>query len=135
MSDTERNVFSLLYLSGPLLSGQPTLTQWSHRSRSFTFCLSFSSHFLEIFLHFPQILTLLVIQWTSYSIDFISLPPRLALTIFVQPPPELLPVLGSLECYMTPTLDAALLCNSRAGSDLGRLFAFFCFCLSLQRGY
>ena len=32
----------------------------------------------------------------------------------------LLPVLGLLEQYMTPTLDAALLCSSRAGADLGR---------------
>ena len=36
------------------------------------------------------------------------------------PPPELLPVLGLLEQYMTPTLDAAVQCSSRAGSDLGR---------------
>ena len=28
-------------------------------------------------------------------------------------------MLGPLERYMTPTLDAALLCSSRAGSDLG----------------
>ena len=34
-------------------------------------------------------------------------------------PPKLLPVLGLLEQYMTPTLDAALLFSSRAGSDLG----------------
>ena len=33
--------------------------------------------------------------------------------------PELLPVLGPLEWYMMLTLDAALLCSSRAGSDLG----------------
>ena len=38
----------------------------------------------------------------------------------IRPSPELLPVLGLLEQYMTPTLDAALLCSSRAGSDLGR---------------
>ena len=38
----------------------------------------------------------------------------------IHPPPELLPVLGPLELYMTPTLDVALLCSSRAGSDLGR---------------
>ena len=37
-----------------------------------------------------------------------------------RPPPELLPVLGPLEWYMTPTLDASLLCSSRAVSDLGR---------------
>ena len=36
------------------------------------------------------------------------------------PPPELLPVLGPLERYRTPTLDTALLCSSRAGSDLGQ---------------
>ena len=36
----------------------------------------------------------------------------------IHPPPELLHVLGPLERYMTPTLDAALLCSSRAGSDL-----------------
>ena len=35
-------------------------------------------------------------------------------------PPELLPVLGLLEQYMTPTLDAAMLYSSRAGSDLGQ---------------
>ena len=38
----------------------------------------------------------------------------------IWPPPELLPVLGLLERYMTPTLDVALLCSSRAGSDLGQ---------------
>ena len=38
----------------------------------------------------------------------------------IHPPPELLPVLGPLERYMTPTLDAALLYSSRAGSDLGQ---------------
>ena len=38
----------------------------------------------------------------------------------IRPPPELLPVLGLLDRYMTPTLDAALLCSSRASSDLGR---------------
>ena len=38
----------------------------------------------------------------------------------IRPPPELLPVLGPLERYMTPALYAALLCSSRAGSDLGR---------------
>ena len=36
-------------------------------------------------------------------------------------PPELLPVLGPLERYLTPTLDAALLCSSRASSDLGHM--------------
>ena len=36
------------------------------------------------------------------------------------PSPELLPVLGPLDLYMTPTLDAALQRSSRAGSDLGR---------------
>ena len=35
----------------------------------------------------------------------------------------LLPVLGPLEQYMTPTLDAALLSSSRAGADLGRTLA------------
>ena len=34
--------------------------------------------------------------------------------------PGLLPVLGPLERYMTPTLDAALLSSSREGADLGR---------------
>ena len=38
---------------------------------------------------------------------------------YIRPLPDLLPVLGPLERYMTPTLDAALLCSSRAGSDLG----------------
>ena len=37
------------------------------------------------------------------------------------PPPELLPVLGPCEWYMTPTRDAALLISSRAGTDLGLL--------------
>ena len=36
------------------------------------------------------------------------------------PSPELLTVLGPLERYMTPTLDAALLISSTAGADLGR---------------
>ena len=34
-------------------------------------------------------------------------------------PLEFLPVLGPLERYMMPTLDTALLCSSRASSDLG----------------
>ena len=38
----------------------------------------------------------------------------------IRPPPGFLPVLGPLERYMTPTLDAALLSSSRAGADLGR---------------
>ena len=37
----------------------------------------------------------------------------------IRPPSELLPVLGLLEQHMKPTLDLALLCNSRAGSHLG----------------
>ena len=37
----------------------------------------------------------------------------------ILPLPELLPVLRPLERYMMPTLDAALLCSSRVGSDLG----------------
>ena len=37
----------------------------------------------------------------------------------IPPPPELLPVLGPLERYMMPTLDATLLCSSRLGFDLG----------------
>ena len=50
-------------------------------------------------------------------------PRKIAITIFLSsicPPLGLLLVLGPLERYMTPTLDAALLCRSRAGSDLGR---------------
>ena len=38
------------------------------------------------------------------------------------PSSRLLPVLGPLERNMTPTLDTALLCSSRAGSDLGHLY-------------
>ena len=38
----------------------------------------------------------------------------------IRPPPGLLPVLGPLERYMTPTLDAALLISSKAGADLGQ---------------
>ena len=37
----------------------------------------------------------------------------------IRPPTGFLPVLGPLERYMTPTLDVALQCSSRAGSDLG----------------
>ena len=49
--------------------------------------------------------------------------------VSIRPPPEFLPVFGPLKWYMTPTLDAALLCivhrdwvttiSSRAGADLG----------------
>ena len=39
---------------------------------------------------------------------------------FIRHSPGLLPVLGLLERYMTPTLDVALLSSSRAGADLGR---------------
>ena len=42
----------------------------------------------------------------------------------IRPPPELLPVLGPLEQYVMPTLNTALLCSSRAGSDLGRIHAY-----------
>ena len=42
------------------------------------------------------------------------------LIFFIHLPPELLPVLGPLERYMTLTLDTALQYNSRAGSDLGQ---------------
>ena len=49
----------------------------------------------------------------SASFEFIT-------TFFnIRPPPKLYPVLGLLEQYMTPTLDVALLCSSRSGSDLG----------------
>ena len=41
---------------------------------------------------------------------------------FIRLPPELLPVLG-------PTLDMALLCGFRAGSDLGHIF---CVTLTLE---
>ena len=45
-----------------------------------------------------------------YSLFFLNL---------IRPSRGLLPVLGSLERYMTPTLDTALLISSRAGTDLG----------------
>ena len=38
----------------------------------------------------------------------------------IRPPLGLLPVLGPLEWYVTPTLEAALLISSRAGADLGQ---------------
>ena len=41
----------------------------------------------------------------------------------IRPPQGLLPVLGPLERYMKPTLDAALLSCSRAGADLRYLCA------------
>ena len=44
----------------------------------------------------------------------------------IRPPPGLLPVLGSLERYMTPTLDSAVLISSRAGADLGRMYKVHC---------
>ena len=49
----------------------------------------------------------------------------------IRPPPGLLPVSGLLEQYMTPTLDSALLCSSRAGSDLGRVSGLVCEALSI----
>ena len=36
-----------------------------------------------------------------------------------------LPLLGPLEWYVTPALDASLLCSSRAGSDLGHMSDWF----------
>ena len=60
---------------------------------------------------------LVVIPYTKANLE------NIYLNIYffcIRPPPEWLPVLGPLEHYMTPTLDAALLCGSRAGSDLGR---------------
>ena len=36
------------------------------------------------------------------------------------PPPGLIPVLGPCEQYMTPTLDAAQIISSRAGTDVCR---------------
>ena len=53
------------------------------------------------------------------------------LPFFIRPPLEFLPVLGLLEwspfnrdvtSTLDATLDAALLCSSRAGSDLGCVF-------------
>ena len=38
----------------------------------------------------------------------------------IRPPQRLLPVLGPLEPYMAPTLDAALLNSQRVGADLGQ---------------
>ena len=43
-----------------------------------------------------------------------------SIVFYICPRPGLFPVLGPLEWYMTPTLDLALLCSSKAGSDLGR---------------
>ena len=56
---------------------------------------------------------------TAYKIVLLS---TIFLSFFIQdpPPPGLLPVLGPLERYLTPTLDAALLCSSMAGADLGQ---------------
>ena len=42
-----------------------------------------------------------------------------SLFIIIRPTPGLLPVLGPLERYMAPTLDATLLSSSWAGADLG----------------
>ena len=65
----------------------------------------------------------MVIQLPNKSgIQMVKIPNGLFFGVFfnILPPPGLLPVLGPLERYITPTLDAALLCSSRAGSDLGR---------------
>ena len=35
----------------------------------------------------------------------------------IRPSPGLLPVLGPLEQYLTPTIDVALLISSRVGAD------------------
>ena len=43
----------------------------------------------------------------------------------IRPFQDLLPLLGPLELYVTPKLVAALLCSSRAGSDLGRMSVWF----------
>ena len=56
---------------------------------------------------------LLSIQWALLLIKTIKLFFCICL------PPGLLPVLGPREWYMTHTLDSALLCSSRAGTDLG----------------
>ena len=53
--------------------------------------------------------------------------PYFFFNFYVHPPQELIPVLGPLERCVTPTLDAALLCSSRAGSDLD--------CITINTGY
>ena len=52
---------------------------------------------------------------------------KLTVPIFfiIRPPLKLLPVLGPLERYVTSTLEAALLCSSMAGSDLGHMSDWF----------
>ena len=47
----------------------------------------------------------------------ITMQGSLLLFFWIRLPPRLLPVLGPLERYMTPTLDAALLISSRAGAS------------------
>ena len=53
----------------------------------------------------------------SKLVKYIKFPAFLSICL----PPGFLPVLGPLERYMIPTLDAALLCSCRAGADLGRM--------------
>ena len=53
--------------------------------------------------------------------NFFTFPKSLKIFFWcIHPSSGLLPVLGPLEQYMTPALDAALLITSRAGADLGR---------------
>ena len=52
----------------------------------------------------------------------------------IRPPPGLLPLLGPLERYMMPTLDAYLLVSSRAGADLGRMPANFYYLTRVKTG-
>ena len=55
-------------------------------------------------VNIPTVLLMFFNKFARNSVLFFS----------IRPPPELLLVLGLLERYMTPTLDVALLCSSRA---------------------
>ena len=62
------------------------------------------------------------LQYSQFQIPEISRKEWKEILLFffcICPPPGLLPVLGPCERYMTPTLDAALLISSRAGTDPG----------------
>ena len=59
---------------------------------------------------------LIIPLWSNNSLILVNWDPFFSIC----PPPKLLPVMGPLERYITQTLDVALLCSSRAGSDLGQ---------------
>ena len=90
---------------------RPYITKLEARNQGFAKIYSFSNckhYFVKIRDYYGQGFLLSGMFW---YLSFFS----------IRPPPGLLPLLGPLERYVMPTIDAALLISSRAGADLGQI--------------